>query len=29
MPRISWLWLLVGMLAGWFALPRVLGMLGR
>lgn len=29
MPRMSWFWFLIGAVAGWFALPRVLGILGR
>lgn len=29
MPRISWFWFIIGVVAGWFAMPRVLGVLGR
>lgn len=29
MPRISWFWFIIGAIAGWFALPRVMGVLSR
>ena len=29
MPRMSWFWFIIGALAGWFAVPRLLGVLGR
>ncbi len=29
MPRMSWFWFLIGAIAGWFAVPRLLGLVGR
>lgn len=29
MPRMSWFWFLIGAIAGWFAVPRLLGLVSR